>query len=450
MVAIGGNGMAWANGRKRMGAVRGLALLVAAVTAGGAQAQNGAAPPAVPTADAGAGAVLLVPDRVFTAEDRVSHAGWKVLVDHGRIAGVGETVTPPPGATVLRLAGTTLIPGLIDLHVHLFLHPYDETSWNDQVMKEPLALRTARAVAQARTTLMAGFTTVRDLGTEGAGEADAGLKTAIAQGIVPGPRLLIAGRALVATGAYGPKGYAFDVPQGAEEASGEGLVAAVRRQIAHGADWVKLYADYRWAPGEPSRPTFSQAEMTAAVAAAHDAGRKVAVHASTPEGIRRAVLAGADTIEHGNDATPETLALMQARGTALCPTLAASEASARYAGWKAGTPEPEAIAVKRRSYAAALRSGVTLCVGGDTGVFRHGDNAREIELMAQWGLAPAEALRIATAGNARILGMGDRIGRIAPGLEADLVAVAGDPSVAPADLRRVTFVMQAGRIVRAP
>lgn len=450
MIAIGGSGMVRANGRKRIAAVRGLVLLVAAVTAASAQAQNGAAPPAVPAADAAAGAVLLVPDRVFTAEDRVSHAGWKVLVDHGRIAAVGDKVTPPPGATVLRLAGTTLIPGLIDLHVHLFLHPYDETSWNDQVMKEPLALRTARAVAQARTTLMAGFTTVRDLGTEGAGEADAGLKAAIAQGIVPGPRLLIAGRALVATGAYGPKGYAFDVPQGAEEASSDGLVAAVRRQIAHGADWVKLYADYRWAPGEPSRPTFSQAEMAAAVAAAHDAGRKVAVHASTPEGIRRAVLAGADTIEHGNEATPETLTLMQARGTALCPTLAASEASAHYAGWKAGTPEPEAIAAKRRSYAAALRSGVTLCAGGDTGVFRHGDNAREIELMAQWGLAPAEALRIATAGNARILGMDNRIGRIAPGLEADLVAVTGDPSVAPTDLRRVTFVMQAGRIVRAP
>lgn len=387
--------------------------------------------------------VLLVPDRVFTGADPVAHAGWKVLVRGNRIAAVGPDVVAPPGAETLALPGTTLLPGLIDTHVHLFLHPYNETSWNDQVLKEPLALRTARAVAQARATLAAGFTTVRDLGTEGAGDADAGLKAAIEQGIVPGPRLLIADRAIVATGAYGPKGYGFDVPQGAEEASGADLVATVRRQIAHGADWVKLYGDYRFGPGEPARATFSLDEMRLAIATAHDAGRKVAVHASTAEGMRRAVLAGADTIEHGNDATPEVLALMQAHGVALCPTLAASDAIARYAGWNGAAPEPAAIAAKRRSFEVAVRAGVTLCAGGDTGVFAHGENARELELMVAWGLPAARVLRIATAGNAAILGLDDR-GTIAPGKLADLVAVEGDPTRDIQALRHVAAVLKDG------
>ncbi len=394
-------------------------------------------------------ATLLVPDRVFTATDHVAHAGWKVLVADGKIVAAGPDVTAPAGAETLTLPGTTLLPGLIDMHVHLFLHPYNETSWNDQVTKEPLALRTARAVAHARVTLMAGFTTVRDLGTEGAGDADAGVKAAIQQGIVPGPRLFIADRALVATGAYGPKGYAFDVPQGAEEVSGPEIVAAARRQMAHGADWVKLYADYRWGPGEPSRPTFSIEEMRMAVEAAHDAGRKVAAHASTAEGMRRAILAGVDTVEHGNDGTPEVFALMKAHGVGYCPTLAASDAIAHYSGWNGAAPEPESILAKRRSFAAALKSGVTLCAGGDTGVFAHGDNARELELMAAWGVPSAEVLTIATAGNARLLGMGDRFGSIAPGLAADLVAVEGDPTADIAALRHVRMVMQGGRIVRA-
>jgi imidazolonepropionase-like amidohydrolase len=416
-------------------ALRGLALLCLLF-----------APPAAAQSDSPP--LLLVPDRVFTAADRVAHPGWKVLVERGRIVAVGPDVAAPAGAETVPLPGTTLLPGLIDLHVHLFLHPYDETSWNDQVLKEPLALRTARAVAQARATLMAGFTTVRDLGTEGAGDADAGLKAAIAQGIVPGPRLLIANRAIVATGAYGPKGYAFDVPQGAEEASGQGVIEEVRRQIAHGADWVKFYADYRWGPGEPSRATFGLYELRAGIVAAHDAGRKVAVHASTPEGMRRAVLAGADTIEHGNEGTEEVFRLMKTHGVAFCPTLAATDAIARYAGWNGAAPEPEAVAVKRRSFAAARKAGVTLCVGGDTGVFAHGANARELELMAAWGIAPAELLRIATAGNAAILGMADRIGTIAPGRIADLVAIEGDPTVDIAALRNVRIVVRDGEIAR--
>lgn len=389
-------------------------------------------------------AVLLEPDRVFTALDGVAHPGWRVLVEGDKIAAVGPNLTPAPGTEEVKLPGTTLIPGLIDAHVHLFLHPYNETSWNDQVLKEPLSLRVARAVAAARATLLAGFTTVRDLGTEGAGDADQGLKQAIEQGVVAGPRVLSSNRAIVATGAYGPKGYAFAVPQGAEEASGEGVTLAARRQMGEGADVVKLYADYHWQGSTRATATFTIPEMRGAVEAAHDAGRKVAAHAATAEGMRRAAEAGVDTVEHGDEGTPPVFALLKAKGIAYCPTLAATDAIQRYRGWNGQAPEPAPITAKRASFAAALRSGVTLCAGGDTGVFAHGQNAREEELMAAWGVPPAEVLRVATAGNARVLGLEDRLGAIRPGLLADLVAVEGDPTRDVSALERVRMVMKGG------
>jgi imidazolonepropionase-like amidohydrolase len=396
-------------------------------------------------------AILLRPARVFDGVDPTPHEGWAVLVRGERIEAAGPAVGAPPGAQVVDLPGTTLMPGLIEGHSHLFLHPYDETSWDDQVMKEPLALRTARAVNHARATLMAGFTTVRDLGTEGAGYADVGLKQAIEQGIVPGPRMLVATRAIVATGAYGPKNAEPEfAARGAEEADGPGLVAAVRRQIGAGADWVKLYGDYRWRPGEPSRPTFTLDEMRPAVEAAHSAGRKVAVHAGTAEGMRRAIEAGADTIEHGDGGTAEIFRLMKARGVALCPTLAATDAIARYRGWNGQAPEPPAVRDKRAAFAAALAAGVTICMGGDVGVYAHGDNAREMALMAAWGMDEAAVLKAATSVNARLFGLDDRLGAVRPGLLADLVAVDGDPTRDIAALRRVTLVIKGGRIVKQP
>jgi imidazolonepropionase-like amidohydrolase len=395
--------------------------------------------------------LLLRPARVFDGTDPHPHEGWQVLVRGERIEAVGPNVAAPAGARVIDLPGMTLMPGMIEGHGHLFLHPYNETSWDDQVLREPLALRTARAVAHARATLMAGFTTLRDLGTEGAGYADVGLKAAIEQGIVPGPRLLIATRALVATGSYGPKTTDPEAPLlGAEEADGANLVTAVRRQIGAGADVVKFYADYRWRPGEPSRPTFTMEEMRAGVEVAHAAGRIVAAHASTPEGMRRAILAGVDTIEHGNEGTAELFRLMRERGIAFCPTLAASDAIARYRGWTGGAPEPDAIREKRASFAAALASGVTLCMGGDVGVFAHGENAREMELMVGWGMRPADVLIAATSGNARIFHIADRVGALRPGLLADLVAVEGDPTSEIAAVRRVRMVMKGGALVRTP
>ncbi|KTF69372.1 amidohydrolase family protein [Sphingomonas sp. HT-1] len=416
-----------------------LAILAALALGSAAAAQTTDAP-----------AILLKPAAVFDGIDGQVHAGWQVLVRGERILAVGPALPSPAGAVVIALDGDTLMPGLIEGHGHLFLHPYNETSWDDQVLHEPLALRTARAVAQARATLHAGFTSLRDLGTEGAGYADVGLKAAIDQGIVEGPRLQVATRAIVALGAYGPKGFepGVEVPQGAEEVSGaEQMVAAVRRQIAAGADWIKLYADYRWRPGDESRPTLNLEEIKAAVAAAHDAGRPVAVHASTPEGMRRAIDAGVDTIEHGYGGTPAIFAVMAAKKIALCPTLAASDATSRYRGWNGEDPAPATVRLNQESLRLALRAGVPICMGGDVGVYAHGDNAREMVLLAAAGMRPAEVLLAATSGNARWFGEAGRLGAVRPGMLADLVAVAGDPTRDIQAVRAVRFVTKGGKIV---
>lgn len=399
------------------------------------------------------GAILLKPARVFDGVDPKPHEGWQVLVQDDRIAAVGPNLTAPAGARVIDLPGETLMPGLIEGHSHLFLHPYNETSWDDQVLHEPLALRTARAVAQAKATLMAGFTTVRDLGTEGAGYADVGLKQAINQGIVPGPRMVVATKAIVAKGAYGPRGFepGVEIPLGAEEASGaDDVVRVARSQIAAGADVVKLYGDYRWGPGEPSRATFSAAEMKAAVDAAHDAGRTVAVHAATAEGMRRAIAAGADTIEHGDGGTAEVFKAMKDKGVVLCPTLAASDAIARYNGWNGAEPAPARVEESRKAFGLARTAGVTMCVGGDVGVFTHGENAREMGLMVAAGMPAAQVLIAATSVNARMMRMDAKIGTVKAGMLADLVSAPGDPTKDISAVKRISVVIKGGEVVKAP
>ena len=390
---------------------------------------------------------LLKPDRVFDGEEM--HADWIVLVHGDRIEQAGPMRFKLPSNTrVIELPGATLLPGLIEGHAHLFLHPYNETSWNDQVLRESRAERTARAVAHARATLRAGFTSLRDLGTEGAAYDDAGLKRAIEKGVVPGPRMIIATRAIVARGAYGPNyGNAdLDLPQGAAEVSGAAeMEREVRTQISKGADLIKVYADYRAGLNGAAVPTLSEEELKAAVATARSLGRPVVAHASTNEGMLRAIRAGVSTIEHGDEAEFETLVLMRTNNIALCPTLAATEAISQYAGWKKGsTPEPARVAARRAVFANALRAGVTICMGGDVGVFAHGDNVRELELMVNYGMKPLQALRSATSVNADVFGWGDRIGRIRKGLLADLLAVQGDPATDIRALRNVRLVIKNG------
>jgi imidazolonepropionase-like amidohydrolase len=398
--------------------------------------------------------VLLTPARVF--DGVAMHEGWSVLVRADRILLVGPAAesSAPADARRVALPGMTLLPGLIEGHSHLLLHPYNEASWNDQVLHEPLALRVARAVNHARLTLEAGFTTVRDLGSEGAAEADVGLKQAIEQGIIPGPRMLVTTRAIVATGTYGPRGFdpRWEVPQGAEEASGLDAVTRVTRsQIANGADWVKVYADYRWGPSGEARPTFSLEELVRIVETARSSGRPVVAHASTAEGMRRAVLAGVETIEHGDGGTAEVFKLMAQRGVALCPTLAAGDAVRQYRGWKKGVdPEPAEITEKRASFRRALAAKVPICAGSDVGVFAHGDNVRELLLMVDYGMPALDVLRAATSGNAKIFHLDDRLGQVRTALLADLIAVEGDPSQQIEALRRVRLVMKGGQLIRLP
>lgn len=394
--------------------------------------------------------VLLRPARVFDGE--TLHEGWTVRIEGKRIAAAGPAdalvaETPAGGAAgagpVVDLPGATLLPGLIDLHTHVLLMPYDRRSWDDQILRDHQALRVARAVPALARTLAAGFTTIRDLGTEGADEADVGLRRALEEGVIAGPRLVCVTRAIVARGFYGPAGFAPEccVPQGADEVDGpESIYRTVRRQIARGADWIKVYADSRHGPGGISRPSFSQDDLALIVRIAADSGLQVAAHANTAEAMRRAALAGVATIEHGNEGTPEVFALMAERGVAYVPTLAAYDAIYRYRGLE---PDDSAFAQKRASFAAARASGVTIANGSDIGVFPHGDNARELELLVEHGLTPTEALRAATATAARVLRRDD-LGAVRAGARADLVAVEGDPAADIGALRRVGRVWQNG------
>jgi imidazolonepropionase-like amidohydrolase len=410
----------------------------------GSRARTAAEPP-----------IVLRPARVWDGAALDANVDWIVVVQGKTIKAVGPAaeVTVPGDAQTLDLAGMTLLPGLIDAHTHVLLHPYDEAPWDEQVLKEALALRVCRATNHLRSNLLSGFTTIRDLGTEGAGYADVGLKQAVEQVVIPGPHMLVVTRAIVATGSYAPKGFApeFRIPQGAEEADGvDSLIRTVRDQIGKGADWIKVYADAAMG-GAAVRPSFSAEELIRIVETAASAGVLVTAHATSKEGMRRAAMAGVATIEHGDGGDREVFKLMADRGVALCPTLAAFEASARYRGYRPGSdPEPPRLRRARANFKLALEAGVTIANGSDIGVFAHGDGARELELLVDYGMTSPQALRAATSVVAKVLRLEHRLGTIKPGLLADLIAVEGDPTRDIKALRQVKLVMKEGVFHRKP
>jgi imidazolonepropionase-like amidohydrolase len=403
----------------------------------------------ISTAGLAQSSYLLLPDRVFDGIEM--HSNWVVLVEGNKIVYAGnQNSVPENTAEKIELKGTTLMPGMIEGHGHILLHPYNETGWNDQVLKEPESYRVARAVNHARATIEAGFTTFRDLGTEGAGYADLGIKMAIDEDLIPGPRLIISSKAIVATGSYGPKGFSpdFDLPLlGAEPADGNNLIQVVRSQIGKGADFIKVYADYRWGPNGEAMPTFTEDELRLIVETAGSSGRDVVAHAATAEGMRRAINAGAVMIEHGDGGNEEIFRLMKEKNVAFCPTIAAGYSIVQYGGWNPDTdPEPARVIQKRESFKLALKTGVTISAGGDVGVFSHGNNVLELEMMAKYGMKPIEVLKSVTSTNARLFHLDKKLGQVKAGMLADLVAVEGDPSKDISNLRQVQLVMKGGKI----
>jgi imidazolonepropionase-like amidohydrolase len=393
----------------------------------------------------------LTADRVFDGE--AMHDGWAVIVENDKIVATGpkDKVKEPAGAIKINFPNSTLTPGLIEGHSHLLLYPYNITDWDTQVLKETDSYRTARATVHAKNTLMAGFTSARDLGTEGAGYSDVALKRAINEGIIPGPRLMVAGRAIVSTGSYGPKGYDTDqeIMLGAEPADGNDLIRVVRDQIGKGADFIKVYADYRWGINGEDRPSFTLDELKLINEVTRSSGRVLVCHAKSKEAITRAVLAGAETIEHGDFIDAEVAKLMKEHNVTYFPTIAAVDMITQYRGWKKGSsPEPANVTNKKRSFKDAIASGVAIGMGGDVGVYPHGENVLEMELMVEYGMKTFDVLKAATSVNARAFHLDNQVGSIKEGLKADLVIVTGDPSKNISDLRKVKFVMKDGVVYR--
>jgi len=383
-----------------------------------------------------------------------------IVVRGQRIDAVGDAASTrtPAGATITDLSASTVLPGLVDSHTHVFLQGEDpkEGGYDAQLLMAPLALRAVRAAVSARRALEQGFTTIRDVETEGAGYGDVGIKEAIEKGYIPGPRMLVVTRAISTTGGYPLEGYApeVDVPKGAQIVDGavEARKAA-REQLDHGADWIKVYMTHRsWVDakgGLVSQPTLTVEELKAIVDEAHGWQRKVACHAYGGEGLHRALDGGCDSIEHGLDLDDAAVAQMVRQGTWYCPTL-----GVYYEGWgpegtPAGRRDRKRAEVHGPSFQKALKAGVKIVFGTDVGGFSWSEPiAAEFSRMVALGMSPAAALRSATSVPAEMLGLSGQVGVVAPGAYADVVAVRGDPLKDVKELERVGFVMKDGQIFK--
>jgi imidazolonepropionase-like amidohydrolase len=381
-----------------------------------------------------------------------------IVVRGNRIEAVGDAASTkiPEGATAIDLSRATVLPGLIDSHTHIFLQGEDpaEGGYDAQLLKHGLAFRAARATVSARRALAQGFTTIRDVETEGAGYGDVGIKQAIEAGYIPGPRMFVVTRAISTTGGYNLEGYApeVDVPKGAQLIDGpvEARKAA-REQLDHGADWIKVYMTHRsWLDKEGrlvSQPTLSLEEIRAIVDETHGWGKKVACHAYNGVGLHRALDGGCDSIEHGLELDDAAIAQMVKQGTWLCPTMSVYYDQWAPADTPSGKRDRQRVALHGPSLRKAVKAGVRIAFGTDVGGFSWKEPmAREFARMVEFGMTPMAAIQSATSKAAEMLGMSGEIGVVAPGAYADVVAVAGDPLKNVGELERVGFVMKDGKV----
>ncbi len=386
----------------------------------------------------------------------------QVIVIRGdRIESVGDAASPPPpGATVIDLSNATVLPGMIESHTHIFLQGEDPAlgGYDIQLLKFPLAYRAARATVSARRALEQGFTTIRDMETEGAGYGDVGIKMAVNEGRIPGPRIFTTTRAISTTGGYPLEGYApeIEVPKGVQIIDGPVQARkAAREQMDHGADWIKVYMTHRsWVDKDGnlvSQPTLTLEEIKAITDEVHGWGRKVGCHAYSGEGLQRALDGGCDSIEHGLLISDAQIAQMKRQGTWYCPTLAIYYKEWSPENTPAGKRDRARAADHEQSFKKALQAGLKIVYGTDVGGFSWDQPiAQDFPYMVKFGMSPLEALRSATVRPAEMLGMPGQIGVIAPGAYADIIAVDGDPLQNIEALGNVTFVMKEGQVYKSP
>lgn len=403
--------------------------------------------------------VLVHAGRLIDGLADAARADQGILIEADRIVAVGpyaDVAARAAGAEQLDLSGMTVLPGLIDNHTHVLLQGDVTTAdYDEQLLRESIPYRTIRATVAARTALMDGFTTIRDLETEGAMYADVDLKTAIARGVIPGPRMFVATRAFSATGMYPLLGYSWELrmPEGVQIVDGpDEIRKAVREQVKYGADWIKVYADRRYYIGKDGRlrswVNFTDEEFKAFVDEAHRLGRKVAAHAVGWDGIDAALRAGVNTIEHGDGLTPDLIDRMVRQRVYWCPTIYVGV----YVAQGRGGPWPRMVELERAAFGEALKRGLLplISFGTDAGGFAWTENeAKELAYLVRYGMTPMQAIKSATSVAARLLDEEDSLGAVAPGRYADLVAVAGDPLSDIEEMQRVRFVMKEGTVYRS-